>query len=164
MQNADATVLGLYPSTFARLHPLNLYRQSGSRCWEIYYARWDVFMMHGHSTRWIEQIDSKMHQDGMTNWEEYNSISTISNEIANNRSAPKYFVTTLVRICLQEWAGIQTDLSFGDFLTEGSTTLPVRPQILTSIRWRWDFRWNGGIVHRMESKCSNLDIESFSCR
>ena len=56
----------------------------------------------------------------MTNWEEYNSISTNSNEIANNRSAPKYFVTTLGNaFALQEWAGIQTDLSFGDFLTEG---------------------------------------------
>ena len=124
VQNADATVLGLYPSTSTgAADPLNPDTDDDGMPdgWEIYYARWDVF-----GDAWtlnpLDRTDrfQDADQDGVTNWEEYNSISTNSNEMPNNRSAPKYFVTTLGNaFALQEWAGIQTDLSFGDFLTEG---------------------------------------------
>ena len=128
VQSADATVMGLYPSTSAgAADPLNADTDDDGMPdgWEIYFARWDVF----ESSWTLNPLDrtdrfDDADQDGMTNWEEYNSISTLSNEIGNNRSAPRYFVTTLGNaFALQEWAGIQSELSFGDFMPESQYNL-----------------------------------------
>ena len=60
----------------------------------------------------------------MTNWEEYNVISPLYSETDVNRSSPQWFVTTIgVAYALQQWPGIPTTASFGDFLTENQTNL-----------------------------------------
>jgi len=87
--------------------------------WEIWFARWDVL-----EDGWVlNPLDSSDRwddpdEDGMANWEEYNSIAPEYSEIAANRSSPQWFVTTVGTVnSLQNWQSIQTEKSFGSFLT-----------------------------------------------
>ena len=93
--------------------------------WEIWFARWnlldDAWTLNplDSTDRWQDADD-----DGMTNWEEYNVISPLYSETDVNRSSPQWFVTTIgVAYALQQWPGIPTTASFGDFLTENQTNL-----------------------------------------
>ena len=88
--------------------------------WEIWFARWDLLEDEwtlnpmDTSDRWGD-ADS----DGMTNWEEYNTISPLYSQTDANRSSPQWFVTTIGQAyALQQWPGIPTDSSFGDFLSQ----------------------------------------------
>jgi hypothetical protein len=88
--------------------------------WEIWFARWDLLDDEwtlnpmDTSDRWGDADD-----DGMTNWEEYNSISPLYSQTDANRSSPQWFVTTIGQAyALQQWPGIPTESSFGDFLTQ----------------------------------------------
>ncbi len=93
--------------------------------WEIWFARWDLL---GDSwtlnpldatDRWDDADD-----DGMTNWEEYNAISPLYSETDGNRSSPQWFVTTIgTAYALQQWPGIPTTASFGDYLTQEQINL-----------------------------------------
>ena len=88
--------------------------------WEIWFARWDLLEDEwtlnpmDASDRWGDADN-----DGMTNWEEYNSIAPSYSQTDANRSSPQWFVTTIGQAyALQQWPGIPTDSSFGDFLTQ----------------------------------------------
>ncbi|MEK9698290.1 MAG: hypothetical protein VW270_21150, partial [Candidatus Poseidoniales archaeon] len=100
--------------------------------WEIWFARWNLL-----DDGWtLNPLDSKdrwedADDDGMTNWEEYNSIDPNFSEIQNNRSSPQWFVTTVgTAYALQQWPGIPTSASFGSFVDDdirnisGRTTDP----------------------------------------
>ncbi|MDA1167854.1 MAG: hypothetical protein O2866_03115, partial [archaeon] len=100
--------------------------------WEIWFARWnlldDAWTLNplDSQDRWQDADD-----DGMTNWEEYNSIDPLYSEIQNNRSSPQWFVTTVgAAFAFQQWPGIPTSASFGSFIddnirnTSGMTTDP----------------------------------------
>ena len=93
--------------------------------WEIWHARWnlldDAWTLNplDSTDRW-DDADS----DGMTNWEEYNAISPLLSQTDANRSSPQWFVTTIgTAFALQQWPGIPTEASFGDFLTQDQINL-----------------------------------------
>ena len=73
--------------------------------WEIWFARWNVLdddwtlNPMDSSDRWEDADD-----DGMANWEEYNSIDPLYSETDENRSSPQWFVTTVgSAFALQKW-------------------------------------------------------------
>ena len=93
--------------------------------WEVWFARWnlldDEWTLNplDSTDRWQDADD-----DGMTNWEEYNSISALRTQTDVNRSSPQWFVTTIgTAFALQQWPGIPTTQSFGDFLSEEQINL-----------------------------------------
>ncbi len=93
--------------------------------WEIWFSRWDVLQ-----DKWtlnpLQPADrwDDTDQDGMTNWEEYNAIDPLITETWQNRTSPKWFVTTIgSAYTFQAWAGIQTDLSFGSFVNSTQRNL-----------------------------------------
>ena len=64
--------------------------------WEIWFARWNLLEDEWTlnplepSDRWKDADE-----DGMTNWEEYNTIDPSFSETDQNRTSPKWFVTTI---------------------------------------------------------------------
>ena len=64
--------------------------------WEIWYARWELLDSKwsldplNSEDRWDDSDD-----DGMSNWEEYNSISPELSETNANRTSPQWYVTTI---------------------------------------------------------------------
>ena len=103
--------------------------------WEIWFARWDILKGEwildplNSSDRWLDSDN-----DGMSNWEEYNSIDPLRSETNANRTSPQWFVTTIgVGYTLQQWAGITNSESFGTFADpdivniSGWTTDPTNP-------------------------------------
>jgi len=87
--------------------------------WEIWFARWDV-LEDGWVLNPLDSADrwDDPDEDGMANWEEYNSIAPEYSEIDANRSSPQWFVTTVgTANSLQNWQSIQTEKSFGSFQT-----------------------------------------------
>ncbi|MDP6235394.1 MAG: hypothetical protein QF364_06090, partial [Candidatus Poseidoniaceae archaeon] len=87
--------------------------------WEIWFARWNVLgddwtlNPMDSSDRWEDADD-----DGMANWEEYNSIDPLYSETDENRSSPQWFVTTVgSAFALQKWPGNTFEYSFGSFIT-----------------------------------------------
>ena len=96
--------------------------------WEIWFARWNLLKDKWTlnplepSDRWGDADD-----DGMTNWEEYNSIDPMYSETDQNRTSPKWFVTTIgSAYAFQAWAGVLTDTSFGSFINESQVNLTGR--------------------------------------
>ena len=96
--------------------------------WEIWFARWNLLEDDWTlnplqpDDRWQDADD-----DGMTNWEEYNSISPDFSETDKNRTSPKWFVTTIgSAYAFQAWAGILTDTSFGSFINDTQVNLTGR--------------------------------------
>ena len=86
--------------------------------WEIWFARWnildDAWTLNplDSSDRWQDADD-----DGMANWEEYNSIAPEYSETDQDRSAPQWFVTTVgSAFALQQWPGNSVEFSFGSFI------------------------------------------------
>ena len=75
--------------------------------WEIWYARWNIF--DGEWT--LNPLDSNdrwedADNDGMSNWEEYNSIAPEFSETNQNRTSPQWFVTTAgLGYTIQQWPG-----------------------------------------------------------
>ena len=103
--------------------------------WEIWYARWELLDSKwsldplNSNDRWDDSDD-----DGMSNWEEYNSISPELSETNANRSSPQWYVTTIGSgYTIQQWAGITNSESFGSFVSQdiinvsGWTTDPTNP-------------------------------------
>ena len=103
--------------------------------WEIWYARWHLL-----DARWsLDPLDSNDRwedpdEDGMSNWEEYNSIAPEFSETNSNRSSPQWYVTTVGSgFTLQQWSGITNTESFGSFISSdlvnvsGLTTDPTNP-------------------------------------
>ena len=93
--------------------------------WEIWFARWNLL-----DDEWtLNPLDSTdrwedADEDGMTNWEEYNSIAPQWSETDVNRSSPQWFVTTIGQgYALQQWPGISTSQSFGSFLIQEQINL-----------------------------------------
>ncbi|MBL6891131.1 MAG: hypothetical protein ISR22_03680 [Candidatus Poseidoniaceae archaeon] len=96
--------------------------------WEIWFARWNLL-----EDKWtlnpLDPIDrwDDADEDGMTNWEEYNSIAPEYSETDENRTSPKWFVTTIgSAYAFQAWAGVLTDTSFGSFMNESQVNLTGR--------------------------------------
>jgi hypothetical protein len=103
--------------------------------WEIWYARWHLL-----DTEWsLDPLDSTdrwddSDDDGMTNWEEYNTIAPELSETNANRTSPQWYVTTIgAGYTLQQWPGITNPESFGSFVGQdlinvsGWTTDPTNP-------------------------------------
>ncbi len=103
--------------------------------WEIWFARWHLL-----ESRWsLNPLDSNdrwddSDEDGMSNWEEYNSIAPEYSETNSNRSSPQWYVTTVgTGFTLQQWSGITNTESFGSFINSdlvnisGLTTDPTNP-------------------------------------
>ncbi|MCS5533592.1 MAG: thrombospondin type 3 repeat-containing protein [Candidatus Poseidoniaceae archaeon] len=93
--------------------------------WEIWYARWDIL-----ADEWtLNPLDAAdrwqdADEDGMTNWEEYNSIAPQFSETNENRTSPQWFVTTVgSAYALQQWPSILNPESFGSFLTSEQINL-----------------------------------------
>lgn len=93
--------------------------------WEIWYARWDIL-----ADEWtLNPLDAAdrwqdADEDGMTNWEEYNSIAPEFSETNQNRTSPQWFVTTVgSAFALQQWPSILNPESFGSFLTSEQINL-----------------------------------------
>ena len=96
--------------------------------WEIWFARWNLLEDKWTlnplepSDRWDDADD-----DGMTNWEEYNSIDPEYSQTDQNRTSPKWFVTTIgSAYAFQAWAGVLTDTSFGSFINQSQINLTGR--------------------------------------
>ena len=97
----------------------------GGICWD---AEWSLNPLDS-TDRWEDSDD-----DGMSNWEEYNSIDPNLSETNSNRSSPQWYVTTVGSgYTLQQWAGITNEESFGSFVEQdiinvsGFTTDPTNP-------------------------------------
>ena len=103
--------------------------------WEIWYARWHLL-----DSQWsLDPLDSTdrwddSDNDGMSNWEEYNSIDPALSETNENRTSPQWFVTSIGSgFTLQQWSGITNPESFGSFVSQdlinvsGWTTDPTNP-------------------------------------
>ena len=103
--------------------------------WEIWYARWHIL-----ESEWsLDPLDSSdrwddSDNDGMSNWEEYNSIDPLLSETNGNRTSPQWYVTTVgAGFALQQWPGITNTESFGSFINQdlinvsGFTTDPTNP-------------------------------------
>ena len=87
--------------------------------WEVYFARWDAF-----DSLWtlnpVNESDVFLDPDGdgMTNWEEYNSISAVKSETDSNQTSPQYHPFKLGNsIILTPWATASGTPSFGAYLT-----------------------------------------------
>ncbi len=87
--------------------------------WEVWFARWDTF-----DSQWTLNPMNASDRfndpdgDGMTNWEEYNSISANLSETNANQTSPQWFpFKSGNQIILQPWAqGVGTS-SFGAFMS-----------------------------------------------
>ena len=102
--------------------------------WEIWYARWEIL-----DSKWsldpLNSVDrwDDSDDDGMANWEEYNSINPDLSETNSNRTSPQWYVTTGTGFTLQQWAGITNLESFGSFVSQdqinisGWTADPTNP-------------------------------------
>ena len=95
--------------------------------WEIWHARWDQL-----DDEWtlnpLNGVDrwQDADEDGMTNWEEYNSISREFSETNENRTSPQWFVTTIgSAYSIQQWPGITSTQSFGAFLSPEQYNISV---------------------------------------
>ena len=93
--------------------------------WEVYFARWNVF---GES--WtlnpVNELDSLGDPDcdGMTNWEEYNSIDANLSETNPEQSSPQFYVFGVGNIAsIQIWSEAGSTTSFGSFLTPEQVAL-----------------------------------------
>ncbi len=87
--------------------------------WEVWFARWDTF-----DSKWTlnpvneSDIFDDNDGDGMTNWEEYNSIDAILTETDENQTAPQYHPFKLGNtIILTPWSQAIGTQSFGAYIT-----------------------------------------------
>ena len=88
--------------------------------WEFYNARWALL-----EQKWtLNPVDSgdvlgDPDFDGMSNWEEYNSINSNFSETDNSISSPQFYLSDLSgTLVITPWIGAQSPLSFGHFISE----------------------------------------------
>ena len=87
--------------------------------WEVYHARWDVFN-EGWTLNPVMELDSlgDPDGDGMTNWEEYNSIDSNYTETDPDQSSPQYYVFGVGDIAaIQVWNEAGSMTPFGAFIS-----------------------------------------------
>ena len=103
--------------------------------WEIYHSRWSLFEVD-----WtLNPVNSgdglgDPDFDGMSNWEEYNSINSVLSETDNTISSPQFYLTDAVgSLVTSPWIGAESALSFGHFVSQeqfnrsGGTGNPNNP-------------------------------------
>jgi hypothetical protein len=87
--------------------------------WEVFFARWDVYN-DGWTLNPVMELDSlgDPDGDGMTNWEEYNSIDSNYTETNPDQSSPQYYVFGVAGIAsIQVWNEAGSMTPFGAFVT-----------------------------------------------
>jgi len=92
--------------------------------WEVFNARWSLFKQDW-TLNPVNSGDSLADPDfdGMTNWEEYNSIDSQLSESDGTRSSPQFYLTDAVgAVVATPWIGAESPLSFGSFVTEQQRT------------------------------------------
>ena len=103
--------------------------------WEVYFARWDVYA-DDWTLNPVMELDSlgDPDGDGMTNWEEYNSIAANFTESDPDKSSPQYYAFGTGNIAsIQVWSEGGSSMSFGEFMTpeqiaiSGMTADPNNP-------------------------------------
>ena len=103
--------------------------------WEIYHSRWSLFEVD-----WtLNPVNSgdglgDPDFDGMSNWEEYNSINSVLSETDSTISSPQFYLTDAVgSLVTSPWIGAESALSFGHFVSHeqfnksGGTGNPNNP-------------------------------------
>ncbi len=88
--------------------------------WEFFHARWSLF-----ESEWtinpVNGFDGlgDPDLDGMSNWEEYNSIDSTISETDGSVSSPQFYLTDAAGALLETpWIGAGSALSFGHFISE----------------------------------------------
>ena len=87
--------------------------------WEVWFARWDAFDL-AWTLNPVNESDpfEDPDGDGMTNWEEYNSIDANSSETDSNTTSPQYHPFKLGNmIILTPWNQAVGTASFGTYLS-----------------------------------------------
>ncbi len=88
--------------------------------WEVFHARWDLFDQDW-TLNPVNEGDGlgDTDMDGMSNWEEYNSIDGLISETDGTISSPQFYLTDAAGILLETpWIGAESPLSFGSFITD----------------------------------------------
>ncbi len=97
--------------------------------WEVFHARWDIFEQ-GWTLNPVNAGDGLGDPDfdGMSNWEEYNSIDSQISESDGTISSPQFYLTDAGLGALLEtpWIGAESALSFGAFVSEDQAILTGR--------------------------------------
>ena len=96
--------------------------------WELWFARWDI-LADGWTLNPLNDTDlgGDADEDGMANWEEYNSIDPMYTETNSNQTSPQWFVTLVGQAkLLNVWSRITTDLSFGSFISQDQINISGR--------------------------------------
>ncbi|MDP6899235.1 MAG: hypothetical protein QGF94_00150 [Candidatus Thalassarchaeaceae archaeon] len=86
--------------------------------WEVYFARWDTFA-DDWTLNPLMELDSigDPDGDGMTNWEEYNSIDSNFSETNPEKSSPQFFAYgTGPLTSIQVWDAAGSSIAFGHFV------------------------------------------------
>ena len=93
--------------------------------WEVFHARWSLF-----DSDWtLNPVNGgdglgDPDLDGMSNWEEYNSIDSGISESDPTISSPQFYLTDAAGALLETpWIGAESALSFGHFLTDDQSNL-----------------------------------------
>ncbi|MEE2812086.1 MAG: hypothetical protein VX320_02595 [Candidatus Thermoplasmatota archaeon] len=88
--------------------------------WEVYFSRWDTFA-DDWTLNPVMEMDSigDPDGDGMTNWEEYNSIDPMHSETNPEKTSPQYYIFGVGNlISLQVWDSAGSMVSFGEFVDD----------------------------------------------
>ncbi|MDP6905789.1 MAG: hypothetical protein QF440_00030, partial [Candidatus Thalassarchaeaceae archaeon] len=88
--------------------------------WEIFFARWDTYA-GDWTLNPVMELDSISDPDGdgMTNWEEYNSIAANYSETNPEKTSPQFYIFgSGPLISLQIWESAGSLSSFGEFVDE----------------------------------------------
>ena len=86
--------------------------------WEVWFARWDTFV-ENWTLNPVNELDASGDPDGdgMTNWEEYNSIDANRSETDPEKTSPQYYVIVAQgQAVLQVWNAAGSLTSFGAFV------------------------------------------------
>lgn len=90
--------------------------------WEVFHARWSLFDQDW-TLNPVNSLDNlgDPDLDGMTNWEEYNSIDGNHSETDGTISVPQFYLTDAAGALLETpWIGAESALSFGSFVSDQS--------------------------------------------
>mgnify|MGYP003324698556 FL=1 len=105
--------------------------------WEVFHARWDLFAQDW-TLNPVNGGDGlgDPDQDGMSNWEEYNSIDSTISEADVTISSPQFYLIDagLGAVVETPWIGAESALSFGSFVTNEPVsythlTLPTNREV-----------------------------------
>ena len=93
--------------------------------WEVYNARWSLFE-EDWTLNPVNEGDGlgDPDLDGMSNWEEYNSIDSEISETDDTISSPQFYLTDAAGVLLETpWIGAESPLSFGHFVSSDQALL-----------------------------------------